>query len=99
MNPKEVIIALVDKLAPTPSPEWETYIQNVRKGMEKNVPVFGMGERAIFDFYGKNAKKKVEQGRVRLPLEGVESEVSYHITRKPDGSFTVVKEGIFPYAG
>lgn len=98
MNPKEITRSLVDKLCPAIPPEWETYMQKVLEGKEENIPVYGFGHRVILDYYGWNKNKKVEQGRVRLPLPGDRLEISFHVTRS-NGTFEVIREGIYHYKG
>ena|ERR1035437_10116541 len=98
MNITEAIRSSIDKIVPSPSLAWKAYVQNIRNGKEESVPVYGQGNKVIFDYYGVNKKRNVEQGRVRIPLQSNELEISYHITQTPDGIFHSIYEGIFPYA-
>ena len=98
MNPKEFIGNMVNILAPRVPSDWQEFKQKVIDGEIKSVPTYGLGDALILEYYGKN-KKKVEQGRFRLPLHGNEQEISYHVSRDPDGSFSVIREGIYPYQG
>lgn len=99
MSIREVLRKNLDKIVPSPSSAWEGYVQNARLGLDKDMPVYGQGNRVIFDYYGMNKARNVKQGRIRIPLRSYELEISYHITQTPDGAFHSVREGIFPYAG
>ena len=82
-------------IAPPPSAAWESYIQSVREGKNRQVPVYGLGEAIVVDYYGLS-KKRLEQGRIHVLLGGGGLEISYHVIADNNGGFNTVCEGIFP---
>lgn len=54
-------------IVPPPSAAWESYIQSVRKGDNPQVPVYGLGEGIVIDYYGLS-KNRLEQGGIHVPL-------------------------------
>lgn len=79
-----------------PSFALQLAIAMARLGRRVDVPVYGLGDQAITEFYGVIRDDR-ETARLRLPWgKDHQFELSYHFTRTKDGRITVVREGFFP---